>query len=352
MKKSRSQVDGSYKFILSLFFLFVFCGEILAIKPVPKDMVLIYAGGAHRGVWDKEKFVPYVSMKNEQGKNDWLFDGFLFLEIKNGKGRGFASYYEKEGARKQEWKKLLDDYFTSGQIICALNDCIGNVRQQKSGKFVKRKIVIGLPEPIPNQKDWGEVDGKALDFSSTEDRLAACRWFIDYAMKKFKDAKLKNLELSGFYWIAEEATNSRELAHQVGDYVRKKKMNFNWIPYFRSDGFQEWKKLGFDIAYLQPNYFFDEKVPQERLDIACKLGKENGMYMEMEFDDRALAKGGFAYRLEDYINAFDKYGIFANLPIAYYQGNTAFYDLFYSTEKVDHALYLKLATRIAQRQNK
>lgn len=324
--------------------------QIFAIKPFAKDMVLIYAGGTHRGVWDKEKFAPYVSMAGDNEKNDWLFDGYLFLEIKNGQGRGFASYYEKEGARKQEWKKLLDDYFTQGQIVCALNDCVGDVRKQNSKKFVRKKVVIGLPEPIPNQIDWGEIEGKKLNFANVEDRLSACQWFVDYAMEKFQEAGLNNLELSGFYWIAEEATNSRTLAHRVGDYVRTKKMNFNWIPYFRSDGFQEWKTLGFDIAYLQPNYFFDEKVPLKRLDDACQLGADNGMCMEMEFDERALKKGKFGYRMTDYINAFEKHGVFANLPIAYYQGGTAFYDLFHSKEPEDNQLYMDLAKQIAKRQ--
>ena len=59
-----------------------------------RDMVLIYDGGAHRTIrWDKEHFTPYVSVKNENGTTDWLFDGFLFLEIHDGT-RGFASYHE------------------------------------------------------------------------------------------------------------------------------------------------------------------------------------------------------------------------------------------------------------------
>ena len=330
--------------------LVLLAGSLSASKPIARDMVLIYSGGAHRGVWDKAKFEPYVSYENERGERDWLFDGFLFLEIKDGKGRGFASYYEKEGARKVEWKRLLDDYFTPGRDLHALNDCIEEARANGSGAFSARKVVIGLPEPIPNQKDWGEVNGESLDFSRTEDRLVACRWFIDYAIRRFETAGLRNLELSGFYWIAEEATNSRGLARQVGDYVREKGLNFNWIPYFRSDGFQEWEKLGFDIAYLQPNYFFNEKIAEERLDDACSLGKEYGMCMEMEFDERALKKGKFGYRLENYIKAFDKYGVFAHLPVAYYQGNTAFYDLFHSEEPEDNRLYEELARRIAQRQ--
>lgn len=317
----------------------------------PTDMVLIYSGGAHRsGTWDKERFEPYVSLTEENGKESWLFDGFLFLEIKNGKGRGFASYYEKDGARKQEWEDLLNQYFSPGRNICALNDCVGEARRKVSGKFNKRKIVIGLPEPIPDQKDWGEIDGRQLDFSNKEDRMAAVSWFIDRAILKSKDARLKHVELAGFYWIAEEATNSRTLAADVGAYVRDRKMSFNWIPYFKSDGYREWKTLGFDIAYLQPNYFFNADIPFSRLTDACKLAEENGMCMEMEFDERALKAGGFSSRLEDYIKAFEMYGVFGKLPVAYYQGNIGFYSLFHSEEPEDRWLYMRLARIIAGRQ--
>ena len=31
--------------------------------------------------WNKEKFAPYVSTDVVDGKEQWLYDGFLFLEI-------------------------------------------------------------------------------------------------------------------------------------------------------------------------------------------------------------------------------------------------------------------------------
>ena len=154
--------------------------ELLAIKPFARDMVLIYSGGKHRSyVWDQDRFKPYVSMEDEKGNFHWLFDGFLFLEIHNGNGRGFASYYQKQAARKAEWKKLVDDYFTPGLNICALDDAIEAARKENPKNFTKRKIVLGMPEPIPNVTYWGGIDGKSLDFSKMEDRLAACCWFVD-----------------------------------------------------------------------------------------------------------------------------------------------------------------------------
>ena len=148
-------------------------------KAVPKDLVLIYDGGAHRSIkWDKDHFSPYI-YSTKEGKQKWLFDGFLFLEIKDGNGRGFASGYEKLAARKIEWENLLHNFFRENNAIDALNARIEDLMKNKtlSNKYEKRKIVITIPEPIPNQKDWGKLGNRELDFSNGEDQIgrASCR---------------------------------------------------------------------------------------------------------------------------------------------------------------------------------
>jgi hypothetical protein len=316
-----------------------------------RDMVLIYDGGAHRTIqWDKEHFAPYVSLENEEGTEDWLFDGFLFLEIHDGT-RGFASYYKDLAARKVEWTNLVDNYFREGNAIMALNSQISEVQESSSAsKFSKRKVVITVPEPIPNQTDWGDIEGKAMDFSKQEDRLEAVKWYIDYAINRFKEANPKNLELAGFYWVAEEATNSRELVNHVADYINEKGHRLYWIPYFNSDGFNEWEELGFDQAFYQPNYFFSEERPLSQIEKACEDAMKFGMSMEMEFDDRALAKNGWGYRMKDYIRIFDQYDVWDKMEVAYYQGGDAFYKLYHSSNPEDNELYLQLANIIAKRQ--
>lgn len=319
----------------------------------PKDMVLIYDGGAHRNIrWTSEHLAPYVAYKDKNGIDQWLFDGFLFLEFKDGKGRCFASYYEEQGARKTEWEALVDNYFRSGNAVIALNEQIQKVvEESKLSPPEKRKIVLCLPEPIPDQKDWGSIDKVAMDFSLKTDRIKACKWYIAYAEKCFREAAPEHLELTGFYWIAEEATNSRDLAPGVSKYLQQKGYNFYWIPYFKSDGYKEWKELGFDKAYYQPNYFFKEEIPVSQIEEACETAISSGMSMEMEFDERALAKTGWGYRLNDYINVFKEFGVLDSMDIAYYQGGDAFYRLYHSDNTADNELYDKLASIVAKRQN-
>lgn len=73
-----------------------------------QDLALIYQGGSHRLDWTVDEFRPYVVHRFADGSKDWLFDGFLFLEFKDGSGRNYTVGYEKLNARRTEWEWLLD----------------------------------------------------------------------------------------------------------------------------------------------------------------------------------------------------------------------------------------------------
>lgn len=314
-----------------------------------RDMVLIYDGGAQRKLWDEESFEPYVSALSPDGKTEnWLFDGFLFLEIYDGT-YGFDVGYKKIPARKEHWMGLIDGYLTKGKSIKALDACLDKAKRRCKDPLKKRKIVISLPEPIPNQKDWGEIDGTKMDFSDNGDRLAAVKWYIDYVTQRFKEEKMKNVELGGFYWLVEEVINDKELVKEVADYIHQKKSVFYWIPYYKAPGYSDWKSYGFDQAFLQPNHFFDRKVPDSRIDEAYELAKSLGMSLEIEFDEDAREGKGKGERLRTYLNGFKKNNVFETLDIAYYQGGDGLYLLRHGTEN-DKALYYEFVNIIAERQ--
>lgn len=316
-----------------------------------RDMVLIYDGGDHRTVdWNSRQFAPYVATDPHDGSApEWLFDGYLFLEIIASPERGFASGYRPEGARKQEWIGLIDKYLSPERDIAALNNCVGEMRRRIDAPFHRRKVVLSLPEPLPGQTDWGEIDGRSLDFNHDADRVTACKWYIDLLIERFGDAGLDNLQLCGFYWLAEEATNTRTFVAQVADYIHQKGLDFYWIPYFKSDGYDQWRELGFDHAYLQPNHFFNNSIPDSRIDETCRLAEEADLSLEMEFDERALEEHGWGARMTAYIDSYERNGIFDTRNLAYYQGNDAFARL-KNGSAADRALYDRLARIIARRQ--
>jgi len=239
------------------------------------DLVLIYQGGVHRPMeWNKEQFLPYVVHRDQKGNVNWLFDGFLFLEFKDGKGRNFVPGYDAKNARREEWEWLLYRQFEENKAFSALDQCITGQMEILGKPGFRHKLVVGIPSPILDQKDWGEIDGQRLDFSRKEDRVKAAKWYIDLFLKRYKQQKYKNLQLSGFYWVDEAVNQDGDLLFSIGDYIRSKKLKLYWIPYWKAKGSDKWKEYKFDFAWIQPNHFFDKKVPDSRLDEACSFARE------------------------------------------------------------------------------
>lgn len=319
-----------------------------------QDLVLIYQGGAHRLDWTEDQFLPYVVHENAAGKKDWFFDGFLFLEFKDGKGRCYTSRYEKLSARKQEWEWLLGRIFEEGKSLSALNSCIGRQKRLLGDPGYKHRVVISVPEAIPDQKDWGELNGKALDFSNDADKYTACKWFIDEVEKRFRKAGYNNLELAGFYWVAEDIVTSRNQTVPLGDYIRSLNKKFYWIPYWNAMGYSDWESLGFDVAYAQPNHFFDAQIPDERISQTCKLARTHNMGLEVEFDERALAgqENSFRNRLVSYLDTFEANGVYSDAAIAYYEGGGAIINFAKSANPEDHLLMDRLALLVKNRRAK
>lgn len=343
-----------YSLICGAILLIAMCGCSKSIvgRDEVRDLVLIYDGGTHRTVnWNKEQFAHYVATEpTVDSPAEWLFDGFLFLEIFHDENRGYATGYRKQGAQKVHWEGLIDKYLTPGRDIAALNDAIEEAKESIGGEFHRRKVVLSLPEPILGQTDWGEIDGKPLDFNNDEDRIAACKWYIDLLIEKIKAAGLENIQLCGFYWLAEHATETRTFVKAVADYIHQLDLDFYWIPYFKADGYERWAEWGFDHAYLQPNHFFNTQIEDKRIDETCSLAKAAEMSLEMEFDVRALQQNGDrGGRMAAYIDSYERNGVFHSKNIAYYQGNNAWSLLKSGTEQ-DKGLYKRLAKIIAKRQ--
>lgn len=315
------------------------------------DLVLIYQGGVHRIDWTSDQFLPYVVHQDLNGKKDWLFDGFLFLEFKDGKGRCYVSRYEKEGARKQEWSWLLDRLFESEKALPALNECIASQAEQLGKPNFRHKVVIGIPDPIPGQKDWGTLNGRVLDFANEIDKYDACQWYIDELIKRFKAAGLDYLDLAGFYWVSEDIVTSKALTVPIGDYIRAKDYKFYWIPYWNAMGYSDWKALGFDVAYSQPNHFFEASITDDRIDKTCRLAYTHNLGLEIEFDERALSdhKSSFYTRLETYLDRFEKNNVFKESAIAYYEGGGAILSFSKSENPKDQRLMDRLASLIQSR---
>lgn len=318
------------------------------------DMALIYQGGTQRPDWTESEIMPYVVHKFADGHTDWWFDSYLFYEFTNNWAAGFANAYGSRKATKADWEWLLDRIFAKNLSLDALDHCIEHQKAIIGDPKFRHKIVLGVCSPIVKQTDWGSLDGVALDFNVRADQVKATTWYIDQLMDRFSKANYKNIDLVGFYWIDETTAACGDLPKDIAPYIHNLGKRFYWIPYWNAPGFYDWKELGFDVAYQQPNHFFDKTILDNRLVDACRSAKLYGMGLEMEWDYRALYENTDSYysRLESYINTFETRGVFDASTIAYYSGTKAILQM-YESSSIENTMILdRIANHILDRRAK
>lgn len=335
------------------------------------DLALIYIGSQHRPDWNKDLFRPYVMHEYPDGTQSWMFDGFLMIEFQiwNKSGQvvslGESNGY---GAQKEDWENLIDAQLgiKTGLGCKALDELIGELIPVLGEPGHKHKVVFTLPIPeLKSGATWGEINGRALNFQSVADRISALKWYVDLVMELWNECDFKNIELDGVYWTKESFSNDDKfMISQANDYFHRLGLLTYWIPYFTAGNRFQWNELGMDVAYLQPNYYFNANTPKTQLYKAIDDAWEHEMGLEIEFEGynfgydpvngvrTKYAPGNmglygfspaFYQRLVDYLDAFDDEAVFEFLPIAYYTGFQAVYDFMTSGNNKDKELMNRLA---------
>jgi len=322
------------------------------------DLVLIYDGGQARQPWTVERFKPYV-YREANGKFEWLYDGFLFLDRFAKSGSRFSPISNRRDANKADWQSLIDNYFAPDQSIAALDQLLDQLAAQGHTPLRKRKIVIALPTPITGSKpdhleissEWGELNGRKLDFHKAEDRLAAAKWYVDETLKRWGEKHYRHLELVGFYWLFERAWTT-DHPPEISHYIRAKGSSMYWIPSW-PQGRTNWQQYGFDFVYQQPNYFFHRQpTPADRLEQACDFAERCGTTMEMEFNGDLLTRPQFLQYFDEYLEAYKQHHVWDKRPVAYYEGAGAWLEMSKSNDPAVKKRYDALANIIVARQRK
>jgi hypothetical protein len=319
----------------------------------PTDLMLVYQGGFQRPRWTTSRFGPYVTYQDPQtGKEQWLFDGFLFIEFQDGRGHTYEQYSSLKHANESQWAMLLQRNFANDDGVPNLEKAVEAAVARIGEPIRRRQVILTLPVPEPGQTDWGELNGRGLDFNKPADRLAACEWYMDRALQMWKDLAPKELDLAGFYWVAEQASSTKDLFPDLAQAVHARGKEFFWIPsYHVNTPLGDWKTYGFDEAYLQPNFFFHPELPVTRLQHACNYAQAHGMGLEIEFDPRMITDTSvYEPRFHAYLDAFTQYGVKDGAAMAWYEGGGALYRLAVSDSSQLRADYDEVGQFVLKRQ--
>ena len=103
----------------------------------------------------------------------------------------------------------MDDYFDENGPIARLDKVISKTAGRIGSPKYKRRLVIFVPAAFYRQQNWGELNGKNMNFTLSQDRIDASAWYIDSVIDKVAALNLKYLSFDGFYFVAEQLTNNR-----------------------------------------------------------------------------------------------------------------------------------------------
>ena len=375
----------------------VSCGSSRSIPrtesgaPLYADMTLV--GWHHREPmqWTAERLAPHVSFTDENGKEHWLFESFLFIEAQDiSRGRIYSVAPSGLSADKVSWEALLERWLGPEGDVKALDEAVGAAAKRIGKPSRKRAVILTIPDPVMLERFsdkkssttyWGAVNGRQLDFANVNDQILAMEWYIAEARNRFRALHLKNVELGGFYILSEDLPNGfgktpaerlniqykrwELILPAVSAFLHGSGFGLYWIPYHLAPGYRNWKQLGIDMAYMQPNYYWDlHKKGRHPFDKTVEAVRDYGMGMELEFEYSMVADvmrvwmtgpdgdGAAAFTPEDvpalremfreYLRQFKAAGFYGERPFTLYSGTDALHQLAVSPDPEDRAMYLEL----------
>ncbi len=319
-----------------------------------RHLILMY--GNATTPWREEDLQYYAAhLNHDDTPDDWLYDSFLFLNVKAGSGRDycadvnlgttmsgegdFFAMVSPNPADKGDWEELLDFYLGEKGAVRTLDMTIESAfRQIKKPYGPKRNVVLMLPYPHISQEQFGEINGAHHDFSikrqnlmtATKARLRAEEWFVDEIVRRFNGEKFRHVHLLGVYWMFETVYRSWEvddhwLLKEVRKHVHRQGLKFLWIPFWSSYNvhlLDDYQRYYFDMAFLQPNYMFYAKGKGVGDAARAAQVRNAGIEMEyyLELNEPIAITGERHARFRDYLNGGITYGYMSNAACAHFQG--------------------------------
>lgn len=230
-------------------------GYLLPPPEVAQNHVCVLpCGGVLKNVkheWSLSDLKFYSSYIVNGQPIDRMFNGFVFKGLSVQEGRYLHPMYVGfgESGNSTDWLKWIDLLFSPEKNIKALYALATHARLD---------IWISIPYPYLNQKNFGMVNGKVLNFESVDDRFTAVSWWIDQFIERWQKEPIlsERLNFQGFLWQREGILDyDEQLVKLTNTYIKKKGLHSMWLPFYGSSGCMKSQELGFDIVSLHPNFF-------------------------------------------------------------------------------------------------
>jgi hypothetical protein len=323
-----------------------FAQSIVHSPPRPTRWVLVYAGSLKGSrpkytVGDFERLLAEVDSAGRP--QQWLCTGVIFLHLYAPSGRVFTTWVGGPAATGEDWDQYLDSLFAPGGALHRLDSAIVAVTNVIGPLGQRVPISIMLPYPDP-ASDSLQFRHQTYVLTESKGRVAALSAYVKQASARFDTSAFPNLRFDGFYWLHETMPNGdTSVVMDVASAVHANGLRLLWVPYFNAQRWDRWKALGFDEAWLQPNYFFDRNLPATRLDTAATRAMAAGMGLEVEFDGRLYADPRFSDRLDPYLVALETHPELRDKAVVLYEGGGGLLRLSRSQVQTDREQYRHLA---------
>ena len=283
-----------------------------------------------------EMLLPYVGYIGGDGEvYDTMFDSVVFLLLQSRSPSGgktvFFSNGDGNATVKSDFDYFADNLFANGVNMDALDEAFGIVKKQLNlSDDRKLNVSVQLPYVYKTDLPFGDINGDGADekAETPDERLAIYEYYVDMISARFASRDYKNITLAAFYQGCEGvpvamSDDEYGLFRLVNEMLHKKGFRATWIPCFLGTGFDSWKELGFDYAYLQPNYMFHDWQPDSLAEFAEIIGKY-GLGAEIEINHTCVLPKSPLFERDrqkyiDYLDYGAKYG-YMNAALAFYQG--------------------------------
>jgi uncharacterized protein DUF4855 len=332
---------------------------VLASRPMSSDPVpstrwiLAYPGTPKGGIgitYTVADFVRLLAATDTSGQpRTWLCTGVIFLQLYAPSGRIFTTWGHGIPATGADWEEYLDSLTHASGALARLDTAVAVVQARIGSLPAALPVALMIPYPEPKE-DTLRFAREWYSLRTNAGRVAAASAYVREATSRVRAARFRHLRLDGFYWLSENvAAADTATVKGVAAAVHGEHLRFLWVPYYFALGQGRWRALGFDEAWLQPNYFFDTTVAASRLDSAAAHAQAEGLGIEVEFNAKLMANARYAGRLDPYLNMLTTSAALRNRPVVIYDGQGELIYLSRSNDAPARALYERLVKALTAR---